>query len=152
MALSKKHLPVTGSPLATVTAKFPARAEGLAELHEAFDRFFVAAERAGASISVKDRVAMVTAAAEIAANIVAYACRKIPDAHVLVALCRQRDSIETRFEDPGIPCEERDPNRIDEVPHLGIGITIARASVDTLEYAREDGTNHWRLVRLTEAA
>lgn len=139
-------------PLVGVTARFPARPEGLDDLHEALDRFFLAAERAGASVRAGDRVALVTAAGEIAANIVAHACRELPDAEVLVALSRGHDHIEARFEDPGIPCGEPEADRVDPVPHLGIGLNLARLCVDALEYARTFGTNHWRLVRLTREA
>src|SRR5688572_24997241 len=133
MALSTKRLSGTGSPLAAVTARFPARADGLDQLHAAFERFFVASDGAGAAVLPADRVAMLTAAAEIAANIVGYACRQVPNAEVMVALSRRRDSIEARFEDPGAECVESEPDRIDPEPHLGIGLTVARACVDALE-------------------
>ncbi|MBA2321069.1 MAG: ATP-binding protein [Deltaproteobacteria bacterium] len=139
-----------GQPLAGLTARFSARPESLAELHTAFETFFASAERAGAAIRPVDRVAMVTAASEIAANIVDHACHHLPDAQVSLALQRTGGSIEARFEDPGAPFGEARPKAEgDEIPHMGVGLKVARASLDALEYVREDGHNCWRLVRLT---
>lgn len=146
-------MPATNSSLASVTARFAARPEGLDELHEALDRFFTESDLAEAPIPFKDRMALLTASGEIAANIVAHACRGLPDAEVLVVLSHGEDYIEARFEDTGIPCGDPEPGREaarndgSEVPHLGIGLNLARLCVDGLEYARRGGVNHWRLVR-----
>ena len=133
--------------LAGLTIRFSARPEGLVELHAAFDRFFAQADGAGAAIQTHDKVAMVTAAAEIAANIVDHACHDLPDAEVSVALARNRDSMEARFEDPGAACGDVDSDASNPIPHLGIGLQVARASVDFLEYARDGEINRWLLVR-----
>jgi serine/threonine-protein kinase RsbW len=133
--------------LATVNARFRAEPEGLLELHAAFDRFFAEADGAGAAVSAHDRMAMLTAAAEIAANIVDHACHGLPDAEVRLVLARRTDSIEASFEDPGVACGEATPDAQNPIPHMGLGLAVARASVDALEYARDGGTNHWRLVR-----
>ena len=133
--------------LASVNARFRARPDGLVELHAAFDRFFAEADGVGAAVGAHDRMAMLTAAGEIAANIVDHACHDLPNAEVRLALTRMSDRIEASFEDPGAACGEVAHDDDNPIPHLGIGLTVARASVDALEYAREGGTNHWRLVR-----
>jgi len=149
-ASTKKRVSSPGRPLANLTARFPARPESLAELHKAFETFFASAERVGAGIRPVDRLAIVTASSEIAANIVDHACHHLPDAHVSLALQRTGGSIEARFEDPGAPFGEARPKaEADEIPHMGVGLKVARASLDALEYAREGGNNCWRLVRLT---
>lgn len=144
-------------PHARLTAIVPARPESLAELHTAFDLFFLAAEGAGARIPVADRLALVTAAAEVAANIVDHACPGVPNAQMSVALECDGGTLEARFEDPGRPYrpgatpedEAVDDER--DTPHLGLGLVVAREAVDALEYARQGGRNCWRLVRQAAA-
>lgn len=129
-------------------AHFAARPEGLADVHAAFERFFAASEEAGRPISSADRIALLTAAGEIAANIGRHACKDLPDASATLVLSRRGDHVEARFEDPGIPFVEkiREP---DPLPQGGLGLLVARASLDLLEYARTGQTNSWRLVRHT---
>jgi serine/threonine-protein kinase RsbW len=135
-------------PLAGVTATFRARPEGLVTLHATFDRFFEAADGAGATIGTLDQMAMLTAAAEVAANIVDHACHHLADdAEVSVALARLGDRVEARFEDHGAAYGDTVPDRANPVPHMGLGLDIARASVHALEYEREGQTNRWTLVR-----
>ncbi len=140
-------------PHARLTTIVPARAESLGELHAAFDLFFSAAEGAGATIRSVDRIALVTAAAEVAANIVDHACPGMPDAQMSVALECDGATLEARFEDPGVPyhpgAEPDTDTPWDAHPHLGIGLVVAQDSVDELEYARQGGRNCWRLVRRT---
>jgi anti-sigma regulatory factor (Ser/Thr protein kinase) len=123
------------------------------ELHATFGRFFDAAERAGAIVPPGDRAAIITATAEIAANIVAHACRHLPDAQVSLLLTRRRDRVEANLEDPGVPFVEpgRPAQKDEGVPHLGIGLGVARSSVDSLDYERKRARNHWHLVRVTES-
>lgn len=137
--------------LLDVSATFPARPEGLDRLHAALERFFREADHAGAGLCAQDRAALVTAVGEIAANIIAHACRDLPDADVRLALARRPDCVEARFEDPGVPCLTHAPAPPGPVPHLGIGLHLAQCSVDALEYARGAHTNHWRLVRRTRS-
>ncbi len=139
--------PADGS-LVQEVAHFAARPEGLADVHAAFDRFFAASEDAGRPIASADRVALLTAAGEIAANIGRHACKDLPDASATLVLSRRGDHVEARFEDPGIPYVEkiREP---DPLPQGGLGLLVARASLDLLEYARNGQTNSWRLVRHT---
>ena len=141
----------------------PARAESLGELHTACDPFFSAAEGAGATIRPADRVALLTAAAEVAANIVDHSCPGMPDAQMSIALECNGATLEARFEDPGVPfhpgtapdadtawdASPWDASPWDASPHLGIGLVVAQDSVDELEYARQGGRNCWRLVRRT---
>jgi anti-sigma regulatory factor (Ser/Thr protein kinase) len=119
-------------------------------MHAAFERFFSAADAAGAAISTRDRVAITTAAAEIAANIVDYACHELTDAEVTLVLSRLGDTVEARFEDPGIPYGEAVPMPDNPIPHLGLGLEVARASVHALEYTRTGSTNRWLLARRTD--
>jgi anti-sigma regulatory factor (Ser/Thr protein kinase) len=138
-------------PLVQVRARFPARPEGLAQLHAAFDRFFAAA--AAARFHPADRVAIVTAAGELAANIVEHACGHLPDAEMSLVLDGHADRIEVAFEDPGAPYEGSDDDRSnarsDGIPQGGMGLSLIRASVDAVEYLRAGDTNRWRIVRRT---
>jgi anti-sigma regulatory factor (Ser/Thr protein kinase) len=134
-----------------VTARFPARPEGLAEVHAALDRFFDQSEAKVRRIAPADRVAIVTAAGEVAANIVEHACGAVPDAHVQMVVHGHVDHIEVAFEDPGAPYVVPAPSAEDLLPQGGMGLMVAHAAVDTLQYVRAGDRNHWRLVRRTRA-
>ena len=134
-----------------VARRFPARAEpGLAELHAAFEVLFQRAESSGVPVASADRVAILTAAGEIGANIVRHACGELPDAEVTLILERGDGLIEARFEDPGQPfvAAAGKPGAAALLPG-GLGLAIARLSVEVLEYTREGAGNRWRLVRRT---
>lgn len=137
-------------PLVQVKARFPARPEGLEELHAAFDTFFAQSERAGRDTLSADRVAILTAAGELAANIVEHACGHLPDAQMSLVLARHSDRIEVAFEDPGTPYEgpsEPEPEYF--IPQGGRGLMLIEASVDALEYVRAGGKNRWKIVLTT---
>lgn len=143
--------PEGGGALVREFARFPARPEGLAAVHAAFDRFFAAAASAGRPVGDDDRIALLTAAGEIAANIGRHACKDLPDASATLTLSLGGDGVEARFEDPGVPYVEKAPSEPDPLPQGGLGLLVARASLDVLEYARSGHTNCWRLVRHTSA-
>jgi anti-sigma regulatory factor (Ser/Thr protein kinase) len=132
-----------------VAARFPARPEGLAELHAAFERFFAQAERGGGAILGDDKVAILTASAEIAANIVRHACRSRPEAMVDLVLERSAGAVQVTFEDPGEPYVPRAEAAAEALPQRGMGLGVARASLDEFEYSRHGERNQWRLVRKT---
>lgn len=129
--------------------RFPARPEGLAHLHAAFERFFQQSEAEGTAIGSADRVAILTAAGEIAANIVEHACCDLPDAQMSLVLDRHTDRIEVAFEDPGAPYVGPEYREPEWIPQGGRGLMLTRASVDEVEYVRSATTNRWRLVRST---
>lgn len=129
-----------GKPIVRVVTRFEARPAGLAELHTAFERFFDATISASAPVRRADRVPILTAAAEIAANIILHACVGRPESEVTLTLLRLPHSVEILFEDQGRPYIEGTP---------GNGLTVARAAMHVLDYERLDGTNRWRLVRQT---
>ena len=132
-------------------ARIRARPEGLADLHEAFERFFAQAEDQDSGVPTEDRVAIVTAAGELAANIIEHACKDMPEAEMSLVLRGHHDRIEVGFEDPGdayTPPPMSDAE-IELLPLGGMGMGLIHASVDELEYVRVRGTNQWRLVRKT---
>jgi anti-sigma regulatory factor (Ser/Thr protein kinase) len=131
-----------------VAARFPAQPEGLAELHAAFERFFAQAETRGGPVLIDDKVAILTASAEIAANIVRHACRSRPEAMVELVVERSPNAVEVTFEDPGEPYVPR-AEPAEALPQRGMGLGVARASLDEFEYSRLGERNHWRLVRKT---
>jgi anti-sigma regulatory factor (Ser/Thr protein kinase) len=142
-------LPGIGKIVAHHATRFPATAESLPELHAAFDTFFEAAHEAGAPVRRADRVPIVTAAGEIAANIIEHSCIGLPEAHISVDMTRAPHAVEVVFEDPGIPYVAKEVMALEAIPQGGMGLIVAGASLDELDYAREDGHNRWRLVRNT---
>jgi serine/threonine-protein kinase RsbW len=130
-------------PIVRVSTRFEARPAGLAELHTACERFFDAAQTASAPVRRADRVPMITAAAEIAANIILHACVLHPESQVTLTITRLPHTVEMVFEDPGRPYVETTAGR---------GLTVARAAVHSVEYERENGVNRWRLTRQTGLA
>ena len=138
-------------PIVRLRARIQARPEGLADLHDAFERFFAQAEDQDSGVASEDRVAIVTAAGELAANIIEHACKDMPEAEMSLVLRGHHDRIEVGFEDPGdayTPPPMSDAE-IEQLPLGGMGMGVITASVDELEYVRVRGTNQWRLVRRT---
>lgn len=131
-----------GRQLARVVARFAARPEKLAELHAAFDTFFLAARAARAPLRAADRGPLLTAGAEIAANIIVHACRGVPDSEIQVTLVRLAHRVEISFEDVGEPY-------VYAADTSGWGLRLARASVHALDYHRHGEVNRWHLVRET---
>lgn len=147
-----KRLPVTPKPVAEQLARFPANGEGVEETHAAFDRLLEACVAAGQPLPSADAVALRTAVGEIIANIVEHACAGASDAQVCVGLLRFPDYVEATFEDPGVPFSPPPPPTREELPQRGMGLSVVRASVDALDYARVGRTNRWRLVRRLQPA
>ncbi|MEQ1508467.1 MAG: ATP-binding protein [Myxococcota bacterium] len=136
-------------PLVHVIARFPARPEGLAELHATFDRFFSQPEVEATGLALDDRLALRTAAGELGANIIVHACGRLPDATMSLELTGHRDRIEIAFEDPGEPYIGPELRVPEVMPAGGMGLAVIQASVDAFEYSRSGGTNRWRIVRTT---
>lgn len=132
------------APLVKLSVALPARPEGLEDLHTAFDQFFAEAE-----VPPDDQVALLTAAGEVAANIMEHACRDLPDAEMLLELYGRHGGFEVAFTDPGTEFETDDlvGDAVDPAAEGGRGLQLVRASVDEVEYQRTDDTNRWRLVR-----
>jgi anti-sigma regulatory factor (Ser/Thr protein kinase) len=141
--------PVDGRTIRVAT-RFPARPESLAQLHTAFDGFFELAAASDATVATGDRVAIVTAAGEVAANIVLHACARWPEASIALVIERLADCVQVSFEDPGEPFVALVKPRVEgEIPQSGMGLPIARLSTHALEYTRGRDMNRWRLVRNT---
>jgi anti-sigma regulatory factor (Ser/Thr protein kinase) len=121
-----------------MATRFPATPAGLAEVHATFARFFQATDSCQ-RVQGYDRVAIVTATAEIAANIIVHACPGTPGAEIALTVARYGHSVVVRFEDPGALYGAAPPAR---------GLTVARASMK-VEYSRDGTVNRWRLERLT---
>ena len=122
-----------GRCFSRVTARFPAGR--FTELHAAFDQFFALTDVSGPRVRSADRVPMVTAAAEIAANISRHACKDRPDAEVGLTLSRFAHHIEATFEDAGVPFSSpADAAAIDadDVREGVRGLAVARESVHAL--------------------
>jgi anti-sigma regulatory factor (Ser/Thr protein kinase) len=140
-----------GTPIAQMRVAVPAKPEGLEDLHTAFDHFF--AEVEPDALSFEDRIALITAAGEVAANIVEHACSHLPDAEMLVELYARSGGFEIAFTDHGTEfdttvdhtaeTEEAPPDEAEG----GRGLAVVRASVDEVAYSRVDDTNRWRLLR-----
>jgi anti-sigma regulatory factor (Ser/Thr protein kinase) len=141
-------LPGTGKVVARHSARFPAAAESLPKLHVAFESFFEAAQAAACPVRRADRVPLVTAAGEIAANIIEHACAGLPDGWIQMDLVRHSHDVEVLFEDPGIPYVPVD-KPVDPIPQGGMGLLVAGASLHALEYTRDGSVNRWRLYRQT---
>src|SRR5687768_12486939 len=79
-----------------VQVKLPVKPEGLEDLHAALERFCE-----DARVPFEDRIALLTAAGEVAANIVEHACGHLPDAEMLLELYSRHGGFEVAFTDPG---------------------------------------------------
>jgi serine/threonine-protein kinase RsbW len=134
-------------PQGALRTTFPARPEGLIELHAAFDQFFADSATDGRPIGPQDQMAFLTAAAEVASNIVDHACHHLPDAHVHLALARHSGSMEACFEDRGAAWGEVVNDPANPIPHMGLGLTVARACLDQLDYERMGDLNRWTLLK-----
>lgn len=91
---------------------------------------------------------------EIAANIVRHA--HLPDGPLSsfrMQLCLFPQRLEISFYDHGIefqhePGEPKiDPDLAEFLPEGGLGLFLVRRSVDELHYWRQQGENHWLLVK-----
>ena len=133
--------------LVQVTARFLAHPASLPQLHEAFDQFVLESDAAGAPIATSDRIAIVTASAEVCANIIEHACVGLADAWISTLFIRHHDRVEVRFEDPGVRLPATVSTPLGWRSEGGRGLALARASAN-VEYVRLDGTNRWRLVRM----
>lgn len=138
---------MNSEPRGALRTTFPARPEGLVELHAAFDRFFADSETDGCPIGPQDRMAFLTAAAEVASNIVDHACHDLPDARVHLALARHSSRVEAQFEDQGVAWGEAESDPTNPVPHMGLGLLVARACLDQLDYERSGDLNRWTLMK-----
>jgi anti-sigma regulatory factor (Ser/Thr protein kinase) len=132
------------APLVQLKVALPARPEGLEDLHTAFDQFFAEAE-----VPLDDQIALLTAAGEVAANIMEHACRDLPDAEMLLELYGRHGGFEVAFTDPGTEFETDSlhGDTVDSGSEGGRGLQLVRASVDEVEYQRKEDTNRWRLLR-----
>jgi anti-sigma regulatory factor (Ser/Thr protein kinase) len=128
-----------------VKKAIPANPEGLQDLHTAFDEFF--AEASGSGMSDEDRLALLTAAGEVAANIVEHACTHLPEAEMLLELSVRHGGFEVAFTDPGTEYDTVEGPPAADGAEGGRGLSLVRASVDAVEYSRVDDANRWRLVR-----
>ena len=117
--------------------------ESLDEVHDLLDRAWVA----DASVPDRDRMAFVTAVAEVAANIVEHASRGEP-VRLRLVLHVLEDRLEAHFEDRGRPYEPPPtPEHEDELAETGRGLAMVRALVDEVEYERDGPVNRWVVVR-----
>ena len=133
-----------------------ATAHDLAALHTTLDRFWAAVDQAVAEPpDARWRQLLVTALAEIGANIVrhAYPAGTKPGS-LRFRLRLYPDRVVASFADWGLafagPAEARgalEPDQL-ELPEGGYGLALARAAVDRLDYRRTPGgMNCWRLVK-----
>lgn len=124
----------------------PASPETLDLVHAALDRFWTALERDRATpLPPATRFGFTTAVAEVAANIILHARAET----INLALTQDGTRIEACFHDRGIPYQGGGGAELDpfSLPEGGMGLTLARRVVDSLEYERSsDGVNCWRLV------
>jgi anti-sigma regulatory factor (Ser/Thr protein kinase) len=137
----------TDKPIAQLLTRFSADGAGVSELHATVDRLLELARSADAPVPEADAIAWRTALAEIAANILRHACSDVVGAMVTLSLTRFSDRVEATFEDPGKPFEAPPTRVVEDMPNGGMGLSVARASVDELAYTRLSDTNRWRLVR-----
>jgi anti-sigma regulatory factor (Ser/Thr protein kinase) len=150
-----QHAPRPGRPARVqVRAHLSARPEGLADLHSTFDTFFERAQAAGMPVLGADRVAILTAAGELAANIVEHACAELTNPRMTLLLERRPGCIELASEDPGVPYvgpedSEDEPVESGIIALGGRGLMVIRASVDELQYRRVGARNRWKLIRST---
>jgi anti-sigma regulatory factor (Ser/Thr protein kinase) len=140
---------------------FPPLAPEVETLHEGLERFRSRIEDVlQPALDAGAWVAFVTAVVEIGQNILRHAH---PDGRaeagglvaVQLRLCSGR--LEARYSDQGVPfvppdaALSLDVDLVDDLPEGGLGLPLARASLDELEYHRTDaGENHWRLVKRIE--
>jgi anti-sigma regulatory factor (Ser/Thr protein kinase) len=134
----------------------PATLDGVADLHLLLQQFWLAIERAVLGAGDQGwRAAFETAVIEIGTNIARHAYPRPSGTETMqITLRGYSDRVEAVFCDRGIPLKEPPPSSplesVDllDLPESGIGLEIARAAVDRVEYERTaDGSNLWLLVK-----
>ena len=104
-------------------------------------------------VDALDRMRFEIAVTEVTGNIVEHAA----EGDLLefdLRLAVHHDRLEAHFTDAGRP-DDADPGAAelpDELAESGRGLALARRAVDELVYRREDGVNHWLVLRRRSAA
>jgi serine/threonine-protein kinase RsbW len=145
--------PREGAALYDDTIVATATPTALDQVHDALDRCGWALDALPRSPAAGWRDLFRTAIAEIATNIIRHAYP--PDAprgtfHLRLVITS--DSLMAVFTDDGLEWAPREaPGVVDpmSLPEGGLGLIVARAAVDDLEYQRDAdaGANVWRLVK-----
>lgn len=148
-----------GSPHIRLTSPCSLRHRALAVRLVAEACRLVRGERSGDDLApgydVRDQfdVAVVSAFAEIYNNVALHACAGLTDPAVELRIVAERDRIVIELVDPGRrfdPAVVASPD-LDALPEGGMGLHIARAMLDTVDY--EPGPpNLWRLIKRRTAA
>lgn len=113
----------------------------LETFHLTLERFWTAVDGA---VPPPVRVALSTAIAEVAANIIRHAKADT----LSMALTLDGERLEACFRDRGLPLRvaPRDVTTPESMAEGGRGLLLARQSLDALDYDRTaDGVNCWRL-------
>lgn len=129
-----------------VEVRLPATTDALDGVHAALERFFAGCRARGAAEPGVE-IALATAVAEVAANVV----RHSGAADFALRLRLHARDVEAELTDRGGPFVEP-AAAPDALPEGGMGLAIARGAVDRLAYAREAGVNRWTLVKRREGA
>lgn len=133
----------------------PIRLESLTRLHSVLEAFW---QQIGIYTNpLPDSMlyhALTTAAIEIASNIVRHAYPpNAPNGELEMRLLLLADAIEIHFQDRGVEFREEptlpmlDPTAVERLSEGGLGLWLARRSVDELRYARQGDVNVWKLYK-----
>jgi len=131
----------------------PAVPAQLDALHAALDRLWAEIEAmTDPQPSTEQRMAFATGVIEIASNILRHAypsSASVGDIEIRLELHANR--LEALLTDCGQPFTEPRPDSLVEpqdLPESGLGLALARRSLDTVEYERNaSGRNQWRLTK-----
>jgi serine/threonine-protein kinase RsbW len=139
---------MTGAAIVRERLTVEAQPAALDALHDALARFWSAADREAAHPPDPDwRMRFETGLAEVLGNVIKHAYPTPSNGRLRLDLRLYPDRAEARLLDRGVPFAE--PRRADEaLPEGGLGLGLARATVDALTYERTShGANRWLLVK-----
>lgn len=129
------------APVAVLRCDGEARGALLDRTHELLDRMWSEAP----GVASIDRVAFVTAVAEVVGNVVGHAPG--PQVFATVELSAWADRLQAEVTDDGPAVDlPENPELPDLMAERGRGLHLA-ASLAEVRYHRGDGRNHWTVIR-----
>jgi anti-sigma regulatory factor (Ser/Thr protein kinase) len=151
----RSTLPTHDGALISAQITVPAHFESFSQIYGHLQDFLQAFEQAaGRSFSSLLGDAVVTAAMEIASNIICHAYHLNDMGDLVMQARAYADRIEVAFCDWGTEFIEPPTrplpllDRVEELPESGLGLFLVRQAMDEVHYRRTgEGINQWRLVK-----
>ena len=132
------------SPLVARSKRFATPAENLDSVHELLRD----AWSASPDLSAHDRMSVETAVAELVANVIQHTTHGNDVAFTLTVIVEESQvevTVSDSGDEVGVDVEGR--TMPDPLAESGRGLPLMQALLDSVEYDRVEGMNHWTLIR-----